>query len=170
MFLRIPIHASRRRMTVVISSLVAGAFFVVAPSRSVGAEPSAISNIDSALQHLMVQRSPSTSAAVEANTTAMIPGHPLGLHLGGGPRFDSQGRVMIHIHLDGSQSMEAVEAALGAFGATEVDKNASYRKGIIAAYAPIDTLDKLAKLAGIRALTMEHRPELRVGAVTSEGT
>jgi hypothetical protein len=162
----------RRRIAGVVVSLIAGILFAITPGHSFGADTSPIANIDSSLQHLLDQNATKTgvNTAAQPNTTVSMPGSRLGHRLGGGPRFDSQARVLVHIHLDGSESLSAVEAALGAYGVTVLDHSSTYRHGIIAAYAPLGQLASLAKQAGIRALTMEHRPETRVGSVTSEGT
>ena len=40
---------------------------------------------------------------------------------------------------------------------------------MLAAYLPTDQIENIAKIVGVRALTMEHRPGLRVGKVTSQG-
>jgi hypothetical protein len=161
----------RRRIAEVAVSLIAGMFFAITPG-SFGADTPPVENIDASLQHLLDQNAgkPEVNTAVQPNTTVLTPGSRLGHRLGGGPRFDSQERVLIHIHLNGNQSLSAVEAVLSAYGVTVLDHNATYRHGIIAAYAPLNKIPLLAKQAGIRALTMEHRPETRVGSVTSEGT
>src|SRR5260370_31241541 len=39
----------------------------------------------------------------------------------------------------------------------------------MASYVPTDKIENVAKIVGVRALTMEHRPGLRVGKVTSQG-
>lgn len=47
--------------------------------------------------------------------------------------------------------------------------NAAYCHGILAAYLPTDQIGNVAKIAGVRALTMEHRPQARVRKYTSQG-
>jgi hypothetical protein len=78
--------------------------------------------------------------------------------------------VLVHIHLDGTQSIEAVERALNSQGIRVQAKNATYRHGIMAAYLTPKQVEDAAHLAGVRAITMEGKPHANVGAVTSEGT
>ena len=163
----------RRRIAGVAVSLITGVSFVVTSAYAAGTDTSPIANIDSSLQHLLDQAASTggvNTGAMEPNTIVQASGNRVAHRLGGGPRFDSQQRVLIHIYLDGSESLSAVEAALGAYSVQVLDRNSTYRHGIIAAYAPLSQIANLAKQAGIRALTMEHRPEARVGSVTSEGT
>jgi hypothetical protein len=78
--------------------------------------------------------------------------------------------VLVHIHLDGTQSIEAVEHALNAQQIKIQAKNATYRHGIMAAYLTPAQVEIAARLAGVRAVVLEGKPHANVGAVTSEGT
>jgi hypothetical protein len=84
-------------------------------------------------------------------------------------RFDASSLVLVHIHLNGTQSIEAVEHALSSQHIQVQAKNATYRHGVMAAYLTPAQVEASARLAGVRAVTMEGKPHANVGAVTSEG-
>jgi hypothetical protein len=50
-----------------------------------------------------------------------------------------------------------------------LDTLATYRHGLIAAYVPTDQLVNIASTAGVRSVTMEPRPHVRVGKYSSQG-
>src|SRR5260370_3072435 len=153
-----------------LGCLVVAVLWLVAPTSAVAADAPAPANIDSHLQRL-IQRwkstaTPSTNVAPQTLATPLaqpdtrdIPG-----------RFDASGRVLVHIHLDGTQSIEAVEHALNAQQIKIQAKNATYRHGIMAAYLTPAQVEVAARLAGVRAVVLEGKPHANVGAVTSEGT
>ena len=170
---RFTLSFRRAWLVAATAGLAAAVVLAATPAYCLGAESSQIANIDSALQHLVDQNAegatPNNASIQAQNVVPAFNGRML-IHLGGGPRFDAQNRVLVHVYLDGSQSIGSVKAALGAFGIGALDENSTYRKGIIAAYMPVTQIPNVAKLAGVRALTMEHRPGVSVGSVTSEGT
>jgi len=84
-------------------------------------------------------------------------------------RFDDKNRVLVHVHLDGRSSLDEVTKQLESVHGQVLDCNTTYRHGILAAYLPTDQIENIAKIVGVRALTMEHHPEFRVGKVTSQG-
>jgi hypothetical protein len=149
--------------------LLFGALWLTSLSNTLAADPSVPANVDSHLQRL-IQRAkntagPNTSLAPQGLATPLaqpdlrdIPG-----------RFDASGRVLVHIHLNGTQSIEAVEHALNSQHIQVQAKNATYRHGIMAAYLTPEQVEAAARLAGVRAVTMEGKPHANVGAVTSEG-
>jgi hypothetical protein len=145
--------------------LLFGALWLISLSNAVAADPATPANIDSHLQRL-VQRWKSTTTT--ANTTLATPlARPDTRDIPG--RFDARGRVLVHIHLDGTQAMDAVEHALNSQQIQVQAKNATYRHGIMAAYLTAAQVEAAARLAGVRAITMEGKPHANVGAVTSEG-
>src|SRR3984885_8960515 len=117
--------------------VVAVLSFVGAPS-AVAADPSVPANVDSHLQRL-IQRGLSKATPLAQADTQGIPG-----------RFDASGRVLVHIHLDGTQSIEAVEQALNTQQIRIQAKNATYRHGIMAAYLTPDQVVVAASLSGVR--------------------
>jgi hypothetical protein len=147
--------------------LLFGALWLISLSNTLAADPSVPVNVDSHLQRL-IQRAknatkpnlaPQTFATPQAQLdTTDIPG-----------RFDTQGRVLVHIHLDGTQSIDALERVLNSRNIKIQAKNATYRHGIMAAYLTPAQVEASANLAGVRAITMEGKPHANVGAVTSEG-
>jgi hypothetical protein len=131
------------------------------------AEP--LANIDSALQKLALHAKQSMPAAnvagvhgqnakISSTDRTQIPG-----------RFDDKDRVLVHVHLDGRSSLDEVTKQLESLRGQVLDHNETYQHGILAAYLPTDQIENIAKIVGVRALTMEHRPEFRVGKVTSQG-
>ncbi|MBV8140863.1 MAG: hypothetical protein JOZ60_02320, partial [Verrucomicrobia bacterium] len=95
---------------------------------------------------------------------------PDGIRLKTLARFDDQGRVLVHLHLDGNQPMAAMERVLASLHAKAVGELLNYRHGIVAAYLPVEQIATLAGTAGISHLTAEHPPKAWVGKVTSQGT
>jgi subtilase family protein len=138
--------------------LLVAALWFVGTAPAVAADPAVPANVDAHLQRL-IQGWKSKATPLAQPDTRYIPG-----------RFDSTGRVLVHIHLDGTQSIEAVERALNAQQIKIQAKNASYRHGIMAAYLTPAQVEVAAGLTGVRAVVMEGKPHANVGAVTSEGT
>jgi hypothetical protein len=77
--------------------------------------------------------------------------------------------VLVHVHLDGRAALDDVAAQVQSLQGRVLDRAENYRHGILAAYVSTDQLENIAKVVGVRALTMEHRPEVRVGKYTSQG-
>jgi Subtilase family len=165
-----PSRTLRSATGISLGCLVVAVLWLVGTPSAVAAEASVPANVDSHLQRL-IQRwkstaTPSTNVAPQTLATPLaqldtrdIPG-----------RFDASGRVLVHIHLDGTQSIEAVEHALNAQQIKIQAKNATYRHGIMAAYLTPAQVEVAARLAGVRAVVLEGKPHANVGAVTSEGT
>jgi hypothetical protein len=84
-------------------------------------------------------------------------------------RWDANDRVLVHVLLDGQSTLDEVAEKVQAIQGNVVDRAPNYRHGLLAAYVPTDQLENIAKIGGVRALAMEHRPEVRVGKVTSQG-
>ncbi|MFY9989259.1 MAG: S8 family serine peptidase [Chthoniobacterales bacterium] len=85
-----------------------------------------------------------------------------------GGRFDDQDRVLVHVLLDGRSSLDQVAQHLQSLQGVVLDRNSTYRHGILAAYVPTDQLDNIAGILGVRALTMEHEPVKRAGKYSSQ--
>jgi hypothetical protein len=152
-----------------LGCLVVVALFFVGPLSAVAADPSVPANVDSHLQRLIQRwKNIATPGANVAPQTLKTPlAQPDTQDIPG--RFDAGGRVLVHIHLDGTQSIEAVEHALNAQQIKIQAKNATYRHGIMAAYLTPAQVEVAAHSAGVRAVVMEGKPHANVGAVTSEG-
>ncbi len=84
-------------------------------------------------------------------------------------RWDANDRVLVHVLLDGQSTLDEVAEKVQAIQGNVVDRAPNYRHGLLAAYVPTDQLENIAKIGGVRALAMEHRPEVRVGKMTSQG-
>ena len=167
---RQPIRFIRRLTAVTFSWLFSGALFLSSISSSASPNGLILSNIDSHLQCLIERVKNSAAPQTNIAPHALATPRDSSRRKGSPGRFDSTGRVLVHIHLDGTQTMEAVERLLGSFRINVLAKNASYRNGIMAAYLTPEEVKTAAQLAGIRAITMEGKPHTNVGAVTSEGT
>lgn len=83
-------------------------------------------------------------------------------------RFDDQDRVLVHVLLDGRSSLDQVAQQVESLQGVVLDRSATYRHGILAAYLPTDQLDNAASILGVRALTMEHEPVKRRGKYSSQ--
>jgi hypothetical protein len=173
-FARKPFRLSRSLTALCLGCLFSGALFVGLSSISFGADPTTVANIDSALQHVidyahnLAQQNNPMAAGPKSLPAPVV--QPDGIRLQSLARFDEQGRVLVHVHLDGNQSMDATKRALASLHAQVLDDIASYRHGIIAAYLPIEQIETLARTAGVSHLTAEHPPKAWVGKVTSQGT
>ena len=148
-----------------LGCLVVAVLWLAGAPSAVAADTSVPANVDSHLQRL-IQRWKST-ATPSTNVAPQTLATPLAQDIPG--RFDASGRVLVHIHLDGTQSIEAVEHALNAQQIKIQAKNATYRHGIMAAYLTPAQVEVAARLAGVRAVVLEGKPHANVGAVTSEG-
>ena len=76
------------------------------------------------------------SVVLSPNSLAASLAQPDEIRLQALARFDEKGRVLVHVHLDGNQSMKAIERALTSLNAKVLDKIENYRHGIVAAYLP----------------------------------
>jgi len=82
---------------------------------------------------------------------------------------DTQSRVLVNVWLDGGRSLADVRQALADLGANVHSELANYRKGVIAVYVPVERASDAARLNGVRSVTLEHKPQLRLGKATSQG-
>jgi hypothetical protein len=83
-------------------------------------------------------------------------------------RFDEQDRVLVHVLLDGQKSIDEVGRQIDSLKGAVLDRNSTYRHGILAAYVPTDQLENIAGVFGVRALVMEHQPVKRAGKFSSQ--
>jgi hypothetical protein len=171
---RKPLRFIRNRTILRLGYLFSGALLLGSTSTSFGANPTTVANVDSDLQHLVdyehklaQQNGPAPAGSKSLPAPVM---QPDGIRLQALARFDEQGRVLVHVHLDGNQSIDAMERALTSLHAQVLDKIPGYRHGIVAAYLPIEQIETLARTAGVSHLTAEHPPKAWVGKVTSQGT
>jgi hypothetical protein len=82
---------------------------------------------------------------------------------------DSQSRVLVNVWLDGRAPLAAVHQSLARLGANVSAELAAYRKGVIAAYVPVERASDAARLSGVRSITLQNRPQLRLGRATTQG-
>jgi len=82
---------------------------------------------------------------------------------------DAQSRVLVNVWLDGRRPLAAVHQALASLGASVAGELPTFRQGVIAAYVPVERAADAARLSGVRSVTLEHRPQLRLGRATTQG-
>jgi hypothetical protein len=82
---------------------------------------------------------------------------------------DAQSRVLVNIWLDGTRPLAEIHQSLAGMGADVSGELGTYRKGVIAAYVPLARAADAARLSGVRSVTLEHRPQLRLGRATTQG-
>ena len=75
----------------------------------------------------------------------------------------------MNVWLDGRRPLAAVHQSLAGLGANVSAELAAYRKGVIAAYVPVERASDAARLSGVRSVTLQHRPQLRLGRATTQG-
>lgn len=129
---------------------------------SVGAaaQQSVPDNIGGGLRHLLEAQRNAPSAAAAVSAAALLE-----------PRLlrDAQNRVLVNVWLDGTRPLAAVHQSLEGVGANVSAGLATYRKGVIAAYVPVQRASDVARLPGVRSVILEHKPELRRGKATTQG-
>ncbi|WP_287128585.1 FG-GAP-like repeat-containing protein [Candidatus Cyanaurora vandensis] len=83
---------------------------------------------------------------------------------------DAQGRVLVNIHLDGKQKLPQLKRNVQGLGLKVVAESATYRKGVLSAYLPLEQAVTVARLAGVRSVTLVPKPKTNVGLTTAQGT
>ncbi len=115
------------------------------------AAPALPDDIDSALQNLI--SSGATSSTVKAKAL-----DPSAVGLASKGRFDSQGRVMVNINLNGQQPLANVHSSVVSLGGAVSGESSKYRNGLICAYVPVSALTQLATKAGVMSLKLALPP------------
>ena len=117
-------------------------------------------NVGGGLRHLIEAHENAAAAPSAASAAALME-----------PRLlrDTQSRILVNVWLDGGRSLATVRESLTALGANVHAELPAYRRGVISAYVPVERASDAARLAGVRSVTLEHRPELRLGKATSQG-
>ncbi len=131
-----------------------------------GAEP--VENLDSGLSILSAHAGllmPEADAPGSHSQIAKVSSQDKDLISG---RFDEQDRVLVHVLLDGRTALEQVAPQIESLRGRVLDRNTSYRHGILAAYLPTDQLENIAGIVGVRALTIEREPVKRTGKFSSQ--
>jgi hypothetical protein len=84
-------------------------------------------------------------------------------------RFDDLDRVLVHVLLNGQDAVDNVAGRIESLQGHVLDRNYTYRHGVLAAYVPTDQLENVAGALGVRALTMEYPPAVRkIGKFSSQ--
>ena len=83
---------------------------------------------------------------------------------------DSQGRIMVDIHLDGTKSIAHVRQVLASQpGVTVLAEDRAFQAGTIEAYVTPAAATQIAVLPGITSVSLVWKPLANVGAVTTQG-
>jgi hypothetical protein len=83
---------------------------------------------------------------------------------------DTQGRIMVDIHLDGTRSIGAVRSLVSSVkDVTVTAEDRAFQAGTIEAYMTPAAAANLAQQPGIAALSLVWKPKLNIGAVTTQG-
>jgi hypothetical protein len=129
-------------------------------SMTVAAQPPIPDNIGGGLRHLIEAQQGASVSPAAVSAAALLE-----------PRLlrDTQNRVLVNVWLDGTRTLPAVHQSLAGLGVNVSAELAAYRKGVISAYVPVERASDAALLAGVRSVTLEHKPELRIGKATTQG-
>lgn len=82
---------------------------------------------------------------------------------------DQNNRVLVNIILDGTVALDALSKIIADNRSTVVAANNAYRQGKLSAFVPVDSLESLARTAGVRSVAMAHLARTNAGRVTSQG-
>jgi hypothetical protein len=156
-----------RLQSPILTVLAAGIYFGMV-GFSWGDPATIAANLDSSLQKLALHAKEAMPEAEVSGVHAQIAKVNATDKAQLGGRWDANDRVLVHIHLDGLASLDQVAKQVQSLQGQVLDRNESYRHGILAVYLPTDQLENVAKSVGVRALTMEPRPVFRVGKYTSQ--
>ena len=161
--LRLRTSASRLGMPAVAIALAALVFSPAFVEAKEGAR-----NLGAGLEEVAAPASsakaaPSTQGlAARAASTQIQAIHPV--------RFDSAGRALVRISLDGKQSAASVLQSLRSMAGVEVTaSDMNYRAGVIEAYVPTSSLLNIARKKGVLAVVPSSPMVTNVGATTSQG-
>jgi hypothetical protein len=85
-------------------------------------------------------------------------------------QFDSAGRALVRISLDGKVPTAAVLQTLGGMAGVQVSaSDAKYRAGVIEAYVPASSLVSIARSKGVLAVVPTSPMVTNIGNTTSQG-
>jgi hypothetical protein len=82
---------------------------------------------------------------------------------------DRSNRVLVNVTLDGTVPLDVLSKMIANNKSAVVAATSDYRKGKLSAFVPVDGVESLARTAGVRAVTLAHRPQTNAGIVTSQG-
>lgn len=129
-------------------------------SMGASAQPPVPDNVGGGLRQLVEAQNATPGTSAISSAAALLE-----------PRVlrDAQSRVLVNVWLDGKHPLPAVHHSLAALGANVSAELATYRQGVIAAYLPVERAGDAARLPGVRSITLEHKPQLRLGKATTQG-
>jgi Subtilase family len=117
-------------------------------------------NVGSGLRQLIEEQQSAAAAPSAVSAAALLE-----------PRLlrDEQSRVLVNVWLDGNRSLRDVHESLASLGANVSAELGAYHKGVISAFVPVERASEAAGLPGVRSITLEHKPQLRIGKATTQG-
>ena len=125
-----------------------------------GAAQAQHAKLDGALSDLVDQQQVRRTARLAVANT---------MHAEQGAMTDDQGRVLVDVYVQPGASLQGVQNALTAAGASITGVNAAFRAGAISAYVPVASLSAVSGIGGLNVVKMAHRPHRNVGKTTSQG-
>ncbi len=108
-------------------------------------------NVDGGLSNLI--SSGATAQSIHANAV-----QPTSVGLASKAIFDSQGRVLCTIHLNGAQTLANVHTAATTLGGNVAAQSSKYQSGIMSAYMPISAISQMAAKPGVLSVRMALKP------------
>ena len=149
-----------RHFRVHLRGLLMPAIVVSAFGASMSTASPVPDNVGGGLRHLIEAQANAATAPSASSTAALLE-----------PRVlrDAQSRVLVNVWLDGGRSLTDVHQSLETLGARVQAELPTYRKGVITAYVPVERASDAALLSGVRSVTLQHKPRLRLGKATSQG-
>ena len=83
---------------------------------------------------------------------------------------DSQGRIMVDIHLDGSKTIAQVRRVVTSQpGVKIVAEDRAFQAGTIEAYVTPNAAAQIAVVPGVTSVSLVWKPQANIGAVTTQG-
>ena len=83
---------------------------------------------------------------------------------------DSEGRIMVDIHLDGSKTIAQVRRGVASQpGVNILAEDRAFQAGTIEAYVTPDAAAQIAVVPGVTSVSLVWKPQANIGAVTTQG-
>jgi hypothetical protein len=148
------------------SIFAAVAFSTGLLSPALGEAREAVRNLGGGLDQIAAASSARAAASVQRSAASVAPG----LELIHPAQFDTAGRVLVRISLDGKvPAATMLQSLRGTPNVDVVASDLNYRAGVVEAWVPTDSLLPIAGKSGVLAVVPSVRLVTNVGATTSQG-
>ena len=144
---------------------VAAAVVLILSAGSAPAASNLPANLDNGLRVLLENRQ-AKQQNLAANVSATAPSVAAVMRRA---VQDEQGRVMVNIRLDGKTPLATLRDQVATAGGKVAAESAVYRKGILSAFLPVDSIATAAQFPGVLSASLGKRPIRNIGAATSGG-